>query len=241
MRHDERAPHALRPFAFRMDVNIHAEGSCLMDWGATRVLATASVEEKVPPFLRNQGQGWVHAEYGMLPRATARRTPREVVRGRPQGRTAEIQRLMARAFRAVTDLRALGERTYIVDVDVLQADGGTRTAGITAGFLALMAAVARTTPGVAVFEDWLAAVSVGVSGDDVWLDIDFAEDSTVDVDINCAMTGAHRLVELQASGERATCSRATLDAALTMAEGGIDALVASMRRAFPEGASLVRS
>jgi ribonuclease PH len=211
-----------------------------MELGATHVLATATVEDKVPPFLRGQGQGWVHAEYGMLPRATHRRTPREVTRGRPQGRTVEIQRLIARSFRAVTDLKGIGERTYVVDVDVLQADGGTRTAGITAGFLALMGAVARTTPGVAVFDDWLAAVSVGLKDGEAWLDLDFEEDSAIDVDLNCAMTAGHRLVELQGSGEHASFPREALDHMLDLATGGVDTLVAQMRQAFPGGAALVR-
>jgi ribonuclease PH len=241
VRNDGRAAREIRPVSFRMDINRHAEGSCYMELGGTHVLATASLEEKVPPFLRGQGQGWVHAEYGMLPRATHQRTPREVTRGRPQGRTMEIQRLIARALRAVTDLKALGERTYVIDVDVLQADGGTRTAGITAGFLALAAAVARTgAAGGPVFRDWLAAISVGLKGEDVWLDLDFSEDSAIDVDFNCAMTARHELVELQATGEHACFSREQLDRMLDAAAAGIDELVLHMMEAFPGGEALIR-
>jgi ribonuclease PH len=210
-----------------------------MELGGTHVLATASVEEKVPPFLRGQAQGWVHAEYGMLPRSTHQRTPREVTRGRPQGRTMEIQRLIARTLRAVTDLKALGERTYVIDVDVIQADGGTRTAGITAGYLALMAAVQRVTPGSRVFRDWLAAVSVGLKEGEVWLDLDFSEDSHIDVDFNCAMTAGHQMVELQASGEHGWFDQDQLHRMLEVAASGIDELVLFMLDAFPEGRDLI--
>ncbi|MCL8206696.1 MAG: ribonuclease PH [Actinomycetia bacterium] len=239
-RADGRLPRELRPVTFEVDVNAHAEGSCLMRIGRTAVLATASLEDKVPPFLRGKGQGWVHAEYGMLPRATRERTPREVTRGRPQGRTQEIQRLIARALRAVTRLEVLGERGVVVDVDVLQADGGTRTAGICAGFLALMGAMRRLEPTAPPFVDWLGAVSVGLVGGEVWLDLCYDEDSTVDVDFNCAMTADHRLVEVQGSAERGLFDRAALDLMLDVAASGIDELVGRMRAAFPEGEKYVQ-
>lgn len=238
-RSDGREANQLRPVAFELGINAHAEGSCLMRIGQTTVLATATVEEKVPPFLRGAGRGWVHAEYGMLPRATHDRTPREATRGRPQGRTMEIQRLIARALRAVTHLNAIGERTYLIDVDVLQADGGTRTAGISAGFLALMMAVKERSPGTKAFSDWLAAVSAGLKDNEVWLDLCFAEDSTTDVDLNLAMTSRHQLVEVQASAEHGLFSRNQLDALLDQCQVGVDQLIVGMQRAFPEGASLV--
>ena len=239
MRPDGRQALDLRPVQFEMSVNAHAEGSCRLTLGETVVLATASVEERIPPFLRGSGQGWVHAEYGMLPRATHQRTPREATRGRPQGRTMEIQRLIARALRAVTRRELLGERTYVIDVDVLQADGGTRTAGISAGFMALMQAVRRTTPEVRPFVDWLAAVSVGLAKGEVLLDLNFAEDSQIDVDFNCAMTGTHQLVELQGSAEHGLFTVPQLGEIVTVCERGIDSLVDTMKRAFPEGAEAV--
>jgi ribonuclease PH len=239
VRQDGRDAGDLRPVRFQLGVNRHAEGSCYMELGDTHVLATASVEDKVPPFLRGQGQGWVHAEYGMLPRSTHERTPREVTRGRPQGRTMEIQRLIARALRAVTHLDRLGERTFIVDVDVLQADGGTRTAGITAGFLALMAACHRVLGSTPLFTDWLAAVSCGLKGDEAWLDLTYVEDAQVDVDFNCAMTRRHKLVEVQGAGERRPYSPAELERLMDLATRGIDRLTAVMTAAYPEGEPLV--
>jgi ribonuclease PH len=222
-----------------MGINGWAEGSCLMTLGNTRVHVTASADDKVPPFLRGKGQGWVHAEYAMLPRATRERTVREVVRGRVQGRTAEIQRLIARSLRAVTDLSLLGEKSYTVDVDVIQADGGTRTAGVTAGFMALAQAVRAAQPGVRPFSDWLGAVSVGLKEGTVLLDLAFDEDSAIDVDFNCAMTAGHRLVEIQGTAEHALFSIPQLAAMMAAASDGIDRLVAAMRAAWPEGEELL--
>lgn len=203
------------------------------------MLATATVEDRIPHFLRGTGQGWIHAEYGMLPRATHQRTPREVTRGRAQGRTMEIQRLIARTLRAVTRLDAIGERTYLIDVDVLQADGGTRTAGISAGFLALVQAVRRTTPDVRPLVDWLGAVSVGLTKGEVLLDLNFAEDSQIDVDFNCAMTAGHQLVELQGSAEHGLFTVPQLGEIVQACESGIDGLIDHMKRAFPEGAEAI--
>ncbi len=239
MRSDGRGNSDLRPVHFEIGVNGWAEGSCLMTLGNTRVHVTASADDRVPPFLRGKGQGWVHAEYAMLPRATRERTVREVVRGRVQGRTAEIQRLIARSLRAVTDLGLLGEKSYTVDVDVIQADGGTRTAGVTAGFLALAQAVSVAQPGVRPFADWLAAVSVGLLNGAVLLDLAFDEDSAIDVDFNCAMTAGHRVVEIQGTAEHALFSVDELAAMVAAATGGIDTLVAAMRAAWPAGEELL--
>lgn len=238
-RSDGRGTRDLRPVTFEMGVNHWAEGSCLMTLGNTRVHVTASVEDKVPPFLRGKGQGWVHAEYAMLPRATRERTMREVTRGRVQGRTAEIQRLIARSLRAVTDLARLGERSYTVDVDVIQADGGTRTAGVTAGFLALAQAIRRTDSGIRPFSDWLAAVSVGLKDGTILLDLAFDEDSAIDVDFNCVMTSRHQLVEIQGTAEHGLFSVDRLDEMLGAAQAGIDELVGAMKTAFPEVEALL--
>lgn len=238
-RSDGRRELELRPVHFTMGVSAWAEGSCLMRLGQTEVRVTATMEAKVPPFLRGQGQGWVHAEYGMLPRATRERTVREAARGRVQGRTAEIQRIIARSLRAVTDLPALGERTYTLDVDVIQADGGTRTAGITAGFLALAQAVAAVQPSGRPLRDWLAATSVGLREGAVLLDLCFEEDSRIDVDFNCAMTAGHRLVELQGSAEHGLFSHEELGGMLEAARLGVDRLVAVMQQVFPEGARVI--
>lgn len=238
-RSDGRGTRDLRPVTFEMGVNHWAEGSCLMTLGNTRVHVTASVEDKVPPFLRGKGQGWVHAEYAMLPRATRERTMREVTRGRVQGRTAEIQRLIARSLRAVTDLSRLGERSYTVDVDVIQADGGTRTAGVTAGFLALAQAIRRTDSGIRPFSDWLAAVSVGLKDGTILLDLAFDEDSVIDVDFNCVMTSRHQLVEIQGTAEHGLFSVDRLDEMLGAAQAGIDELVGAMKTAFPEVEALL--
>lgn len=238
-RPDGRGALELRPLTLELGVNQHAEGSCLIAVGATRVLATATVEDRVPPFLRGKGQGWVHAEYAMLPRATHQRTPRESVRGRLQGRTMEIQRLIGRALRAVVHLDRLAERSYIIDVDVLQADGGTRTAGLTAGFAALAMALAADAPARRPLADWMAAVSVGLAGDAVWLDLDYQEDSQIDVDVNIAMTAGHRLVEVQGSAEHALFDRVQLNAVLDAAETGIDQLIAALRAALPTVEGLI--
>ncbi len=206
-----------------------AEGSALIQVGNTHVLCAASVEDSVPPFLRNSGKGWVTAEYSMLPRATARRTPREVSKGRPSGRTHEIQRLIGRAMRSVVDLSALGERTITVDCDVLQADGGTRTASITGAFVALALAlrqlvefrVLRTSP----LRDYLAATSVGLVGGVPMLDLCYEEDSQADVDMNVAMTGAGQFVEVQATAEHRPFDDAQMSSLLALARTGVAQLI----------------
>jgi ribonuclease PH len=206
-----------------------AEGSALIQVGNTHVLCAASVEDSVPPFLRNSGKGWVTAEYSMLPRATARRTPREVSKGRPSGRTHEIQRLIGRAMRSVVDLSALGERTITVDCDVLQADGGTRTASITGAFVALALAlrqlvdfrVLRSSP----LRDYLAATSVGLVGGVPMLDLCYEEDSQADVDMNVAMTGAGQFVEVQATAEHRPFDDAQMGSLLALARTGVAQLI----------------
>jgi ribonuclease PH len=214
------------------DFLLHPEGSVLVEFGATKVICTASVEDKVPPFLKGQGLGWVTAEYAMLPRSTNTRTPREI-RG-PSGRSQEIQRLVGRALRAVIDRRKLGERTIWVDCDVIQADGGTRTAAITGGFLAVADAIGRVpaVPFKAAVRDCVAAISVGLVGGQAVLDLNYLEDSSADVDMNVVMTGAGEFVEVQGTAEQAPFGRARLDALLAVAEGGIRRLVALQRRAL---------
>jgi ribonuclease PH len=214
------------------DFLLHPEGSVLVEFGATKVICTASVEDKVPPFLKGQGLGWVTAEYAMLPRSTNTRTPREI-RG-PSGRSQEIQRLVGRALRAVIDRRKLGERTIWVDCDVIQADGGTRTAAITGGFLAVADAIGRVpaVPLKAAVRDCVAAISVGLVGGQAVLDLNYLEDSSADVDMNVVMTGAGEFVEVQGTAEQAPFGRARLDALLAVAESGIRRLVALQRRAL---------
>jgi ribonuclease PH len=217
----------------------HPEGSVLVEFGDTRVLCTASVEERVPPFLKDTGRGWVSAEYGMLPRSTNTRTEREAARGKQSGRTQEIQRLIGRALRAVTDLAALGARTVQIDCDVLQADGGTRTAAITGGFVALHDALGWLASKGAFasipVRDLVAAVSVGIYRGTPVLDLDYAEDSASGCDMNVVMTGAGSFVEVQGTAEGATFSRAELDALLGLAQRGIAQLVSEQRRALGLG------
>jgi ribonuclease PH len=207
-----------------------------VEFGDTRVLCTASVEERVPPFLRDTGKGWVTAEYGMLPRATNTRTDREAARGKQSGRTQEIQRLIGRALRAVVDLPTLGPRTIQIDCDVLQADGGTRTAAITGGFVALHDALSflknKNLLAAWPLKDFIAAVSVGIYGGAPLLDLDYAEDSACDTDMNVVMTGAGRFVEMQGTAEGAPFSRAEADALLALAQNGIAELIAHQRRAL---------
>jgi ribonuclease PH len=231
-RSDGRAPGQLRPIVLTRDFLLHPEGSVLVEFGATRVICTASVDDKVPPFLKGQALGWVTAEYAMLPRATNTRTPRET-RG-PSGRSQEIQRLVGRALRAVVDRRKLGERTVWVDCDVIQADGGTRTAAITGAFVAVTDAIARipaVDPAVVV-RDCVAAVSVGIVGGDVLLDLNYAEDSTAEVDMNVVMTGRGQFVEVQGTAEQTPFARSELDRLLGAAEHGIRQLVGLQRRAL---------
>jgi ribonuclease PH len=229
---DGRAPDQLRAVIITRDFLLHPEGSVLVEFGATKVICTASVEEKVPPFLKGQGQGWVTAEYAMLPRATNTRSSREN-RG-PSGRSQEIQRLVGRALRAVVDRSKLGERTVWVDCDVIQADGGTRTAAITGSFVAVADAI-RRIPSVdpaAALRDCVAAISVGVVDGQVALDLNYAEDSAADVDMNVVMTGAGEFVEVQGTAERVTFGQERLQAMLAVAASGIRRLVALQRRAL---------
>ena len=229
----DRSPADLRPLVITRGYTMHAEGSVLIECGNTKVLCNASVEERVPPFLKGKGSGWVTAEYGMLPRATDTRGGREAASGKQTGRTQEIQRLIGRSLRAVTNLAALGERQITLDCDVLQADGGTRCASITGAMVALADAIAwmrkegriTTDP----LRDFVAAVSVGIVGGMPVLDLDYAEDSGCDTDMNVVMTGAGHFVEVQGTAEGATFSRAEMDALLDLATSGISQLVDRQR------------
>ena len=231
-----RAHDALRPVTLQRGYTKHAEGSVLVSFGDTRVLCTASVEEKVPPHKRGSGEGWVTAEYGMLPRATHTRGDREAARGKQSGRTQEIQRLIGRSLRAVVDLKALGERTISLDCDVLQADGGTRTAAITGAFVAASDAVAwlvaqgRVT--ASPLRDAVAAVSVGIVDGSPLLDLEYTEDSTCDTDMNVVMTGSGGFVEVQGTAEGVPFSRAEMDALLALAAKGIGELADLQRQAL---------
>ncbi|TMQ28499.1 MAG: ribonuclease PH [Candidatus Rokuibacteriota bacterium] len=231
-RADGRAPDQLRPTTVTRDYLLHPEGSVLVEFGATKVICTATVEDKVPPFLKGQALGWITAEYGMLPRSTNTRMTREN-RG-PSGRSQEIQRLVGRALRAIADRGKLGERTVWIDCDVIQADGGTRTAAITGGFVALADALARI-PGVspaAVLRDCVAAISVGIVVGAALLDLNYVEDSSAEVDMNVVMTGGGEFVEVQGTAEQVPFDRARLDALLALAERGIRQLVGLQRRAL---------
>jgi ribonuclease PH len=231
-RPDGRAPDQLRPIVLTRDFLLHPEGSVLIEFGATRVICTASLEDRVPPFLKGQGQGWVTAEYAMLPRATNTRSTREN-RG-PSGRSQEIQRLVGRALRAVIDRGRFPERTVWVDCDVIQADGGTRTAAITGSFVAVADALARVPnldPATALL-DCVAAISVGVVDSQPVLDLNYAEDSGAEVDMNVVMTGAGRFVEVQGTAERVAFDQDRLNAMLALARLGIERLVALQRRAL---------
>lgn len=233
MRSDMRRNDQLRPVRLHPDYLVTAEGSVLIEIGHTRVLCAATVEDSVPTFLRNAGRGWVSAEYAMLPRATAERTPREVNRGKPSGRTQEIQRLIGRSLRAVVDMDALGERTILVDCDVTQADGGTRTASITGGYLALALAVRKLMDFKILtrspLREPVAATSVGVVRGEAMLDLAYEEDSQAEVDMNVVMTGAGEFVELQATGEKATFGDARLLEMIALARKGLDELFALQR------------
>ena len=227
-RPDGRSPDELRPVSLRPGFMPNAEGSCLVEMGGTKVICTATVESVVPRWMSGRGSGWVTAEYSMLPRSSAERVTREVSKGRVSGRTQEIQRLIGRSLRAVTDLTALGERSIVIDCDVLQADGGTRTASITGGYVALAHAV-RWLQGdekVArnVLTSTVAAISVGILGGIPILDLDYTEDSTADVDMNVVMTGSGQLVEVQGTAERGVFDRSELDAMIDLAARGIKEL-----------------
>lgn len=240
MRHDGRAPQDLRPVNITRNYIEHAEGSVLIEVGKTRVICTVTVEEKVPPFLKGKGEGWITAEYGMLPRATGQRNQREVTRGKQGGRTMEIQRLIGRSLRSVIDMKRLGERTLWVDCDVIQADGGTRTSAITGAFVALVDALQRLRTNGQVdrlpIRDYLAATSVGIIDGVPMLDLDYLEDSRAGVDMNLVMTGGGGLVEVQGTGEGGPFTRAQMDELMALAEGGIQRLV-SIQRASLGGLS----
>ena len=235
-RPSKRAADEMRTVTLEAGVVKHAEGSCLVKLGDTHVLCTASVENTGPHFLRGTGRGWVTAEYGMLPRATNERMRREAVVGRQSGRTQEIQRLIGRSLRAVTELEALGERRIIVDCDVLQADGGTRTAAITGGFVALHQALSfMVTTGLIAklpVKDYVAGVSCGICGNVAVLDLDYAEDSTADTDANFVLTGTGGLVEIQGTAEAAPFSEAQLGELLSLARKGVAELVGLQREAL---------
>ena len=231
-----RAPNELRPISLTRRYTRHAEGSVLVCFGDTQVLCTASVEERVPGFLKSSGKGWVTAEYGMLPRATHTRSEREAARGRQGGRTLEIQRLIGRALRSVMDLEALGERTLTLDCDVLQADGGTRTAAITGGYVALVDAVAMLKKQGLIQSDpvhgAVAAVSVGIVAGKPVLDLEYSEDSQAETDMNVVMNDAGAFVEVQGTAEGHAFHRKELDAMLKLAETGIAELIRKQREAL---------
>ena len=234
MRPSKRAAAEMRQVSFERGVARYAEGSCLVKCGETHVLCTASLEDKPPPWLRGQGRGWVTAEYAMLPRATLTRTRRESSAGKLTGRTHEIQRLIGRSLRAVVDLQALGERQITVDCDVLQADGGTRTAAITGGWVALRDCLkwmqARSIIKVMALRDHVAAISCGISRGEAVLDLDYAEDSVAETDANFVMTGSGGLVEVQATAEAAVFSEQALTSMLELARVGIAKLVDLQKR-----------
>ena len=233
LRHDGRAKGQTRPVTITRNFLQHPEGSVLIEMGATKVICTASVEEKVPPFLRDKGQGWVTAEYAMLPRATKERTQREASRGKQGGRTVEIQRLVGRALRAVTNMSKLGERTIWIDCDVIQADGGTRTASITGAFVALADACMTLKKKELVkknpLTDFLAAISVGKVGGEVMVDLCYEEDSLADVDMNLIMTGKGRFVEVQGTAERDAFDKKEFDEFLDIGWKAIQELVEIQR------------
>ncbi|MBI5786600.1 MAG: ribonuclease PH [Rhodocyclales bacterium] len=236
MRPSGRRPDELRNLTITRGYTIHAEGSVLVAFGNTKVLCTASVEESVPGFLKGRGQGWVTAEYGMLPRSTHTRTAREAAKGKQSGRTQEIQRLIGRSLRAITDLGALGERQITLDCDVLQADGGTRCASITGACVALHEAcnklVAAGKLAASPMRDFVAAVSVGIFAGTPVLDLDYDEDSSCDTDMNVVMTGSGGLVEVQGTAEGAPFSRAELEALLDLATGGLSTIISRQKQAL---------
>lgn len=232
-RSDNRSPEQMRPLTIVPDFISTAEGSCLIELGNTRVICTATIEDTVPQFLRNSGKGWVTAEYGMLPRSTLTRTAREVTKGRPSGRTHEIQRLIGRSLRAVVDTDKLGERTFFIDCDVIQADGGTRTASITGAFVALGLAMTRMVESgalsVAPIRDYVAATSVGVVDGEIMLDLAYEEDARADVDMNLVLTGSKKMIEIQATAERRPFDDAQLAKMMSLARKGIETLIDRQR------------
>ncbi|HET9409840.1 MAG TPA: ribonuclease PH [Candidatus Sulfotelmatobacter sp.] len=232
-RSDNRAPNQLRPVTITPDFIPTAEGSVLITVGNTRVICTASIEETVPQFLRNTGKGWITGEYAMLPRSTLTRTPREVSKGRPSGRTHEIQRLIGRSLRAVVDLARVGERTILIDCDVIQADGGTRTASITGAFVALGSALQKLVDAGTLtsvpLRDFVAAVSVGIVDGEVLLDLCYEEDSRADVDMNFVMTASGKIVEVQATAEHHPFDDSQFQKMLSLAREGVKALIAKQQ------------
>ena len=232
----QRAADALRAVRITRSYTMHAEGSVLIEFGHTKVLCTASVEEKVPPHQKGTGEGWVTAEYGMLPRATHTRSSREAAKGKQTGRTQEIQRLIGRSLRAVFDLKALGERTISLDCDVLQADGGTRTASITGAFVAAQDAVnkliAEGKLAASPIKDHVAAISVGILDGQPLLDLEYVEDSACDTDMNVVMTGAGHYVEVQGTAEGVAFTRKEMDALLALAEKGIGELIVAQKKSL---------
>jgi ribonuclease PH len=232
-RSDNRTLEQMRPVNIVPDFISTAEGSALIEIGNTRVICTASVEETVPPWMRNRGKGWITGEYGMIPRSTLTRTPRESVRGRVSGRSQEIQRLIGRSLRTVTDLARLGERTIWIDCDVIQADGGTRTASITGAFVALGLAMRKLveagTLTSAPIRDFLAATSVGIVDGEIMLDLSYEEDSRAEVDMNFVMTGAKKMVEVQATAEQKPFDDAQLKRMIELARKGVESLIAKQQ------------
>ena len=236
MRPSGRAPDEMRAISFEPHFTKHAEGSVLVSFGHTKVICTASVEERLPPWLRGKGEGWVTAEYSMLPRATHTRGSREAAKGKQSGRTQEIQRLIGRSLRAVVDMQALGERQITIDCDVLQADGGTRTASITGAYVALYDALATLVEkgllSAVPLKEAVAAVSVGIVNGEAVLDLDYAEDSSAEVDMNFVMTGSDRFVEVQGTAEAEPFTVAQMDAMRDLATLGIRELFARQREAL---------
>lgn len=236
MRSDGRKNNQLRPVKVTRNFNQYAEGSCLIELGATHVVCTASLEERVPPFLKGKGSGWISAEYGMLPRSCAQRSPREAMLGRIGGRTHEIQRLIGRSLRAVAQLDKLGERTIWLDCDVLQADGGTRTAAITGAFVALVDCFEKLTQAglfkQVPIKDYVAATSVGLCDGKLLLDLTHKEDAGADVDMNVVMTGTGRLIEVQGTAEKEPFAKSELDSLLSLAAKGIKSLIAIQQKAL---------
>lgn len=239
-RADERKADELRPVKMQTEFLIHPEGSVLITVGQTKVICTVTIEEKVPGFLRGQGKGWITAEYAMLPRATGSRNRREASAGKIGGRTMEIQRIIGRALRAVVDLEKLGERTLWLDCDVIQADGGTRTASITGAFVAMVMAISKLELAAFPVTDYLAATSVGITtGNGAILDLDYVEDSTAQVDMNLVMTGKGNFVELQGTGEESTFTRAQLNELLDLGETGIRQLIDIQKEVLGKAAARI--
>jgi ribonuclease PH len=245
LRADGREPNETRQCRIVPGYLKFPHGSCLIETGDTKVICTAMVEDKVPPFVKGTGSGWITAEYSMLPGATATRSAREVTRGRPGGRTVEIQRLIGRSLRAAVDLAAVGEKTFWIDCDIIQADGGTRTASVTGGFVALMLALDTVAKkeGWQAFPalDYIAAISVGIVNGTPVVDLPYSEDSTAEVDMNVVMTGKGEFIEVQGTGEHAPFSKGRLDALLTLAAGGIRSLMEVQREALGDIAARIGS